>query len=61
MNQPHDPNATADIPVSSVPPDSLDAGLAAGLGGAGGPPRSGLDPSRPRRCSATWRATEVRW
>jgi serine/threonine-protein kinase len=31
MNAPDDPNVTADIP-SAVPPDSLDAGLAAGFG-----------------------------
>jgi serine/threonine-protein kinase len=30
MTEPHDPNRTADIP--SAPPDSLDAGLAAGFG-----------------------------
>jgi serine/threonine protein kinase len=30
MNDPHDPNRTADLP--SVEPDSLDAGLAAGFG-----------------------------
>jgi len=30
MNQPHDSNVTADFPSASVPPDSRDAGLAAG-------------------------------
>jgi hypothetical protein len=30
MNEPHDPNRTVAVP--SAPPDSLDAGLAAGFG-----------------------------
>ena len=43
MNQPHDLNKTVD--VSSVPADSLDAGLVAGFGRAEAP-RSGLDASQ---------------
>jgi serine/threonine-protein kinase len=41
MNEPHDPNLTVD--ESSVPADSLDAGLAAGFA----PPRSSLGDMRP--------------
>ena len=44
MNQPPDPNATADLP--SAPVDSLDAGLAAGFGKVS-PPRSTLANMRP--------------
>src|SRR5262245_15099735 len=44
MNEPHDLNLTVDVP--SVPPDSLDAGLAAGFGRAE-PPRSSLGDMRP--------------
>ena len=40
MNEPHDPNVTADIP--STPADSLDAGLAAGFAA----PRSSLGDMR---------------
>lgn len=40
MNAPHDPNVTAAIPASSIPPDSLDTGLAAGFGRGAGSPRS---------------------
>src|ERR1700758_3141236 len=46
MNDPHDPNRTADLSGSSVPPDSLDAGLAAGFGRAVAP-RSSLGDLRP--------------
>jgi serine/threonine-protein kinase len=46
MNKPHDPNVTADVPASSVPPDSLDAGLAAGFGRPVAP-RSSLGDLRP--------------
>jgi serine/threonine protein kinase len=46
MNDPHDPNVTADVPPSSVPPDSLDAGLAAGFGRPVAP-RSSLGDLRP--------------
>ncbi len=46
MNKPHDPNVTADLPASSVPPDSLDAGLAAGFGRPMAP-RSSLGDLRP--------------
>ena len=46
MNTPHDPNLTADIPASSLPPDSLDAGLAAGFGRPAAP-RSSLGDLRP--------------
>src|SRR5215468_4466284 len=46
MNDRHDPNVTADIPASSVPPDSLDAGLAAGFGRPM-TPRSSLGDLRP--------------
>ena len=45
MNQPHDPNATADIP--SAPFDSLDAGLAAGFGQRSEAPRSTPRTMRP--------------
>jgi serine/threonine-protein kinase len=45
MNEPHDPNRTVDVP-SSIPADSLDAGLAAGFGRAA-PPRSSLGDLRP--------------
>jgi serine/threonine-protein kinase len=52
MNEPHDPSLTAD--VSSVPHDSLDAGLAAGFGRPADVPgsvlselRSSLGPLRP--------------
>jgi hypothetical protein len=41
MNEPHDPHPT--VEESSVPADSLDAGLAAGFG----PPRSSLGALRP--------------
>ncbi|HLN27340.1 MAG TPA: tetratricopeptide repeat protein [Gemmataceae bacterium] len=44
MNEPHDPNVTADFP--SVPADSLDAGLAAAFGKPT-PPRSTLGDMRP--------------
>src|SRR5262245_334533 len=44
MNEPHDLNRTVDI--TSVPADSLDAGLAAGFGRAE-PPRSRLGSMRP--------------
>ncbi len=46
MNESHDPNATADILPLSVPPASLDAGLAAGFGRAA-PPRSSQGAMRP--------------
>jgi serine/threonine-protein kinase len=61
MNEPHDPDRTVDAPAPDVngppedrtayvppsaPPDSLDAGLAAGFGGHSGPPRSGLGTSQ---------------
>ena len=46
MNEPHDPSVTADIPASSLPPDSLDAGLAAGFGRPAAP-RSSLGNLRP--------------
>jgi hypothetical protein len=45
MNEPHDPNQTADIP--SVPADSLDAGLAAGFGRPADGPGSVLADLRP--------------
>src|SRR6266852_3222120 len=44
MNEPHDPNRTVD--VSSVPADSLDAGLDAGFGKSAQAPRSSLDASQ---------------
>jgi hypothetical protein len=40
MSEQHDPDVTADIPASSVPPDSLDAGLAAGYARRADAPRS---------------------
>jgi tetratricopeptide (TPR) repeat protein len=46
MNAAHDTNVTADIPAPSVPPDSLDAGLAAGFGRPVAP-RSSLGDLRP--------------
>lgn len=46
MPEPHDPKVTADIPASSIPPDSLDAGLAAGFGRPAAP-RSSLGDLRP--------------
>jgi hypothetical protein len=46
MNEPHDPNRTADVP-SSTPVDSLDAGLAAGFGRPAVAPRSSLGDLRP--------------
>ena len=46
MNRSHDPNVTADIPAASVPPDSLDAGLAAGFGRPTAP-RSTVGAMRP--------------
>jgi hypothetical protein len=45
MNEPHDPNRTADVP--SVPADSLDAGLVAGFGKSAHGPRSSLGDMRP--------------
>ncbi len=45
MNQPHDPNVTADLP--SAPTDSLNAGLAAGFGRRPEAPRSSLGDMRP--------------
>jgi len=44
MNEEHDPNRTVDVP--SAPPDSLDAGLAAGFGRPVEAPRSSLDASQ---------------
>ena len=48
MNEPHDPNRTVD--VSSVPADSLDAGLAAGFGKPSEAPRSSLERRSARCC-----------
>jgi serine/threonine-protein kinase len=45
MNEPYDPNRTADVP--SFPADSLDAGLAAGFGRPAVAPRSSLGDMRP--------------
>jgi hypothetical protein len=39
MNDSYDPNVTADIPASSEPADSLDAGLVLPLGRVGSPSR----------------------
>src|SRR5262245_15061067 len=44
MNDPRDPNITADL---SVPADSLDAGLAAAFAAPAGPARSSLGGLRP--------------
>jgi serine/threonine-protein kinase len=41
MTEPHDPNRTVDVP--STPPDSLDAGLAAGFGRPADGPGSALE------------------
>src|SRR5262249_59448405 len=45
MSEPHDPNAPSD--VSSVPADSLDAGLAAGFGRQAARPRPGATDAPP--------------